>query len=64
MFVTLDTTHWLMSALNKEALIKAVVFGRRRRKVRCDIDQIKTTKEPPLSTIGKERLTINHVCHI
>jgi len=31
MFVTLDTTHWLMSALNKEALIKAVVFRRKKK---------------------------------
>jgi hypothetical protein len=31
-FVTLDTTHWLMSALNKEALIKAVVFEGRKKK--------------------------------
>ena len=27
------------------------------------MDQIKTTKEPPLSTIGKERLTAVHLCH-
>ena len=32
MFVTLDTTHWLMSALNKEALIKADVFRRKKKK--------------------------------
>ena len=31
--VTLDTTHLLMSALNEEALLKAVVFGRRKKKV-------------------------------
>jgi hypothetical protein len=31
--VTLDTTHLLMSALNKEASLKAVVFGRRKKKV-------------------------------
>ena len=30
--VTLDTTHWLMSALNALALQKAVVFGRRKKK--------------------------------
>ena len=33
MFVTLDTTHLLISALNEEALLKAVVFGRRKKKV-------------------------------
>ena len=33
MFVTLDTTHLLMSALNEEAPSKAVVFGRRKKKV-------------------------------
>jgi len=32
MFVTLDTTQLLMSALNKEASSKAVVFGRRKKK--------------------------------
>ena len=31
MVVTLDTTHLLMSALNKEALVKAVVFGKRKK---------------------------------
>ena len=30
--VTLDTSHWLMSWLNKEAPEKAVVFGRRKKK--------------------------------
>jgi len=31
--VTLDTTQLLMSALNEEARSKAVVFGRRKKKV-------------------------------
>ena len=31
-FVTLDTTHLLMSALNALAPEKAVVFGRRSKK--------------------------------
>ena len=31
--VTLDTTHLLMSTLNEEALINAVVFGRRKKTV-------------------------------
>ena len=30
--VTLDTTHWLMSALNEEAPRNAVVFRRRKKK--------------------------------
>jgi len=30
--VTLDTTHWLMSALNEEAPLKAVVFERKKKK--------------------------------
>ena len=30
--VTLDTTHWLMSALNAAAFLKAVVFVRRKKK--------------------------------
>jgi len=30
--VTLDTSHWLISALNEEAPAKAVVFGRRKTK--------------------------------
>ena len=30
--VTLDTTHLLRSALNEEAPLKAVVFGRRKKK--------------------------------
>ena len=30
--VTLDTSHWLMSALNPVAALKAVVFGRRKKK--------------------------------
>jgi len=30
--VTLDTTHLLMSALNEEANIKAVVFERKKKK--------------------------------
>jgi hypothetical protein len=32
MFVTLDTTQLLRSALNEEAYSKAVVFGRRSKK--------------------------------
>ena len=32
MLFTLDTTHWLMSALNAAAPSKAVVVGRRKRK--------------------------------
>ena len=32
MFVTLDTTQLLRSALNEEAPEKAVVFGRRKKK--------------------------------
>ena len=32
MFVTRDTTHLLMSALNAAAPAKAVVFGRRKKK--------------------------------
>ena len=32
MFVTLDTSHLLMSALNTLAPLKAVVFGRRKKK--------------------------------
>ena len=32
-FVTLETTHLLMSALNALAPEKAVVFGRRKKKV-------------------------------
>ena len=31
--VTLDTTQLLMSTLNEEALINAVVFGRRKKTV-------------------------------
>ena len=77
MFVTLDTTHWLMSALNEEAPLKAVVFGRRKKKGSdVNMDQIKTTKVQtakggpknnkgsPLSTIGKERLTVVQGRHI
>tara|TARA_B110000091_G_C13446953_1_gene322420 strand:+ start:70 stop:321 length:252 start_codon:yes stop_codon:yes gene_type:complete len=41
MLVTLDTTHWLMSALKLRQPLKAVVFGRRRKKVRSEMDQIK-----------------------
>ena len=45
MFVTLDTTHWLMSALNAVATKKAVVFGRRKKKGKtgkiCEMDQKK-----------------------
>ena len=33
--VTLDTSHWLMSALNEEASRKAVVFRRRKKKGTC-----------------------------
>jgi len=32
MFVTLDTTQLLMSALNKEQPLKAVVFERKKKK--------------------------------
>jgi hypothetical protein len=32
MFVTLDTSHWLMLALNAVASLKAVVFVRRKKK--------------------------------
>ena len=31
-FVTLDTSHWLMLALNAAAFLKAVVFVRRKKK--------------------------------
>ena len=35
--VTLDTSHWLMSALNAAAPSKAVVFGRRKQKKGSDV---------------------------
>jgi len=41
-----------MSALNEEAPAKAVVFGRRRRKVRCEIDQIKQQGQQGTSNIN------------
>jgi hypothetical protein len=34
-----------------------------RRRVRCEMDKIKTTKGQQLSTLGRARLTIGHVCH-
>tara|TARA_B110000091_G_scaffold100662_1_gene109546 strand:+ start:120 stop:506 length:387 start_codon:yes stop_codon:yes gene_type:complete len=48
--VTLDTSQLLMSALNAEAFrkspLKAVVFGRRKKKGSdVKMDQIKTTKD-------------------
>ena len=43
--VTLDTSHWLISALNAVATKKAVVFGRRKKKGKtgkiCEMDQKK-----------------------
>ena len=45
MFVTLETSHLLISALNALALAKAVVFGRRKKKgSNVKMDQLKTTK--------------------
>ena len=42
LFVTLDTSHLLMSALNEEAYKKAVVFGgKEEERVRYEMDQIK-----------------------
>ena len=41
MFVTLGTTHLLMSALNAVVCLKAVVLGEEEKKVRCEMDQIK-----------------------
>ena len=44
--VTLDTSHLLRSALNKEILLKAVVLGRRKKKkVRYEMDQIKQQQQ-------------------
>jgi hypothetical protein len=40
-----------------------VYWGEEEERVRCEMDQLKTTKEPQLSTIGKERLTSIYVCH-
>ena len=46
MFFTLDTSHLLMSVLNAAAFLKAVVFGRRKKKGSdVKMDQIKTTKD-------------------
>ena len=46
MFVTLDTSHWLRSALNEEAPAKAGgVWEEKEENVRCEMDQIKTTKD-------------------
>ena len=45
MVVTFDTTHLLMSALNKEASWKAVVFGRRKKKGKMWNGQNKATKD-------------------
>jgi hypothetical protein len=54
--VTLDTSHWLMSALNPVAPLKAVVFGRRKKKKGSDVkmDKIKTTRSTTISIIGNE----------
>jgi hypothetical protein len=38
MFVTLDTSHRLMSPLNEEAPQKAVVLEEEEKWVRCDLD--------------------------
>ena len=40
--VTLDTSHLLMSALNASASLKAVVFGRKKKKKGSDV-KIKTS---------------------
>ena len=54
--VTLETTHLLMSALNPVAPLKAVVFGRRKKKKGSDVkmDKIKTTRSTTISIIGNE----------
>jgi hypothetical protein len=42
----LDTSHLLMSALNAVALSKAgCVWEEKEERVRCEMDQIKTTKD-------------------
>ena len=45
MFVTLDTTQLLRSALNKEARLKAIVFERRKKKGKMWNGPNKTTKD-------------------
>ena len=54
--VTRDTSHWLMSALNPVAPLKAVVFGRRKKKKGSGVkmDKIKTTRSTTISIIGNE----------
>ena len=55
--VTLDTSHLLRSALNKEVPWKAVVcLGEGRRKVRCEMDQNKSTKDHNYQQLAR-RLT-------
>jgi hypothetical protein len=57
MFVTLDTTQLLMSALNALALRKAVVFGRREEEsVRCENGPNKTTKDHNYQHLARQDL--------
>ena len=60
MFVTLDTTHLLMSPLNEEARPKAVVFGRKKKeeRVRFEMDQIKTTKDHHYQQLARQDLLL------
>ena len=61
--VTLDTTHLLRSALNEEAPLKAVVFGRRKKKG-SDVKWTKIKQQRTTTiTLGKEKRTFAHVCH-
>jgi hypothetical protein len=62
MFVTLDTTHLLMSALNEEAPEKAVVFGRRKKKGQMWNGPNKTTKDHNYQQLAR-RHTVSHVRH-
>ena len=55
---TLDTSHLLMSPLNKEAPLKAVVFGRRKKKSQMWNGPNKTTKDHNYQQLARKDLLL------
>ena len=58
-FVTLDTSHLLILALNAVAPAKAGgVWEKKEERVRCEMDQIKTTKDHHYQQLARKDLLL------
>ena len=59
---TLDTSHLLRSALNFWVLAKAgCVWGEKEERVRCEMNQVKTTKDHHYQQLARQDLPLHNI---